>query len=72
MQKKSSLNEVVFGRRREPGKKNVVTLAGGKILEVGEDAEDQTAAWRLMLGATQRPWLVVPKRGDGEQRHSRS
>lgn len=72
VQKKSSLNEVVFGRRREPGTENVMILAGGKILAVGEDAEDQTAAWSLMLGATQRPWLVVPERGAGAQRHGRS
>ena len=48
VEKESSLNvrRAPFVRRREHGKKVVKILAGGKILEVREDPEDQTAAWK--------------------------
>lgn len=36
MENKSSIDEVVFKRRREPEKKAVKILDGGKILELEE------------------------------------
>lgn len=54
-------------RRRRPGKKKVKILAGGKILEVGEDQGD---VWRQMQGDMQESWPIMPETGNWEQLHS--
>lgn len=44
--KGSQKAEVVWERKQGPQREEVKTLAGGKILEMGEDPGDEGGGWR--------------------------
>ena len=57
---------------KEDDPEKVKILAGGEILEVGEDPGNQGAVWRQKPRDAQGPWPATPKMGNDEQQHRRN